>query len=99
MSHRDTPGPVLFSAVCGIALAVQRWRKWHRAALSNGGGDETDFLLIDRRRHFAVKWDLRVPLFGAGADVCTPMWVADMDLPICSKIQAAVIKRAQVNSI
>lgn len=47
--------------------------------------------LIERRGTGAVKWDMRLQLFGR-ADVL-PMWVADMDFAIAEPITAAIEKR------
>ena len=50
--------------------------------------------IIDRRGRHAVKTDLTKLVFGAHAADALPLWVADMDLPICPHIQAAIFERA-----
>ena len=50
--------------------------------------------VIDRRGRHAVKTDLTTLVFGAHAADALPLWVADMDLPICPHIQAAISERA-----
>jgi len=49
---------------------------------------------VDRTSIFTVKYDLRSILFGPKAQSATPLWVADMDLPISYNIRERIMTRA-----
>ena len=68
------------AAACGLSLVIQRRRR--RAAQFDGP-------LIDRCGTHTVKHEL------SAKPVALQLWVADMELPICSKIQEAITVRAQ----
>jgi cystathionine beta-lyase len=56
--------------------------------------DEPDFdLIIDRRGSAAVKWEAldKTP----GREEVIPLWVADMDFPVCPAIAEALAERAR----
>ena len=67
------------AAACGLSLVIQRRRR---------RGVRFASALIDRRGTHAVKHEL-----SAKRDALQ-LWVADMELPICSKIQEAITARA-----
>ena len=79
-----TPAALLVPAALLLYLVHRRRRRIH-----------FDFdTLISRRGRHAVKTDLTTLVFGAHAADALPLWVADMDLPICPHIQAAIFERA-----
>ena len=69
------------AAACGLSLFLQRRRR--------RGATRFDIsLVVDRRGTHAVKHEL------SAKREALQLWVADMDLPICSKIQEAITARA-----
>ena len=71
------------------AAASHRW--WWRR--SDPFGFERP---VDRRRSHTVKHDLSAVVHGEGAasEGVLQMWVADMELPCCPRIQRAIVERA-----
>jgi bifunctional pyridoxal-dependent enzyme with beta-cystathionase and maltose regulon repressor activities len=76
------------AALVAAAVLLWRWRRWRKQCW-------VDFeALPDRSRVHSVKHELPTALFGEAADGALQMWVADMELPCCPRIQRALMERA-----
>jgi cystathionine beta-lyase len=83
---RPTALAVVFAVSAQLFLLWRKKRQTSNRSTNNNNFNE----LVDRSSIYSVKYDLRP----TNAPSASPLWVADMDLPIAPSIQQALIKRA-----
>ena len=87
-SHRS----LALAGAASLLAAGLLWR-WRRRRCRRAPWDFE--ALPDRSSVHTVKHELPAALYGEAADGALNMWVADMELACCGRIQAAIEERAR----